>query len=349
MATLPTKPTIYDVAKAAGASASTVSAALSGSWKGRRIRPETVARVKDAAASLGYALNRQARGLRQARSGLVGMILPVHDNRFFSSLSQHFATEVRRRGLCPVIVSTRREPDEEVRTVEDLLSYVVDSLFIAGATNPDALSLMCREAKLRHVFLDLPAEHSPSVVGDNQAGADRLTRRLLDLMPEVGDARRGRIHFLGGDETLYATSRRLSAFRAAVTTRVGQFDADQVVACGYGPATAAREMERLVERLGGLPAALFINSIPVFEGAMSYLVRLPPESFSETAIGCYDYDPFGAFLPFPVHMVAQNASALIARGFALLDAGVEEPVLEMVAPDLVPPRTFRMDTLGDLG
>ncbi|MDZ4095134.1 MAG: LacI family DNA-binding transcriptional regulator [Paracoccaceae bacterium] len=343
------KPTIYDIARLCGASPSTVSAALNGNWQNRRIREETVLRIKDVAAAQGYSINMQARGLRKARSGLVGMILPVHDNRFFSSLSQHFATEARARGLCPVIVSARREPEEEVRSVKSLLSYAIDSLFIAGATDPESLSTICRGAGLPHVFIDLPSAHSASVVSDNTAGADSLTRTILDTMPTLADPLRARPYLLGGDPRLYASSRRIAAFRAAVTQRLGRCDDDQVLACGYVPAKAAIEIERLLDRIGGLPAGLFINSMPAFEGALSYLAHLPPEAFAQSVIGCYDYDPFGAFLQFPVHMVRQNSKEMILRAFALLDEGVAGPVLEMVAPNLVLPRTIPPGMLSERG
>lgn len=343
------KPTIYDVARESGSAPSTVSSALDGSWKQRRIKEETVERIKQVAEQLGYTANLQARGLRKARSGLIAMVLPVHDNRFFSSLSQHFATEVRARGQCPVIVSTLRETQEEVDSVEDLLNYAVDALFIAGATDPEGLSRICHRAKLPHVFIDLPSSHSPSVVSDNAFGAEMLTNKIIDTMPAVDDPLKNRVYFLGGSERLYATSRRVDAFRRVVTERLGDFSDDQVINCGYVPVRAAEEIRRLVERLGGLPAGLFINSVPAFEGSLSYLVNFPPEAFENSVIGCYDYDPFGAFLQFPVHMIAQNSRELVRKAFLLLDNNAHGEVLEMVRPELVHPRTIRADTLGERG
>jgi LacI family fructose operon transcriptional repressor len=343
------KPTIYDIARLSGASPSTVSASLNGSWKSRRIREETAQRIREVADAEGYSINMQARGLRKARSGLAGMILPAHDNRFFSSLSQHFTTEAWRRGLCPVIVSTRREPQEEVRSLESLLSYAIDSVFIAGATDPEALSRICRRVDLPHVFIDLPSTHSPSVVSDNSAGAAMLTRKIIETMPTVDDPRRAKPYLLGGDPRLYASSRRIAAFREVVTAETGHCGDDQVIACGYVPARAAEEMERLIDRIGGLPAGLFINSIPAFEGALSHLVHLPPEAFAQSVIGCYDYDPFGAFLQFPVYMVWQDSHAMVRRAFALLDLGAEAPTLDLVQPVLVPPRTILPGTLSEQG
>ena len=93
------KPTIYDVAEQVGASPSTVSAVLNGSWTRRRISETTVENIRKAAAELGYATNLQARGLRQARSGLVGMIIPIHDNRFFRR-SARILTRWRASAAC---------------------------------------------------------------------------------------------------------------------------------------------------------------------------------------------------------------------------------------------------------
>ncbi|MDZ4096601.1 MAG: catabolite repressor protein, partial [Paracoccaceae bacterium] len=194
-----------------------------------------------------------------------------------------------------MIVSTRREPHEEVRSLESLLSYAIDSVFIAGATDPEALSRICHRSGLPHVFIDLPSVESPSVVSDNAVGAAMLTGKILETMPVVDDPRRAKPYLLGGDPRLYASSRRIAAFREVVTAQTGHCGDDQVIACGYVPARAADEIEQLIARIGGLPAGLFINSIPAFEGALSHLVHLPPDAFAQTVIGCYDYDPFGAF------------------------------------------------------
>ena len=128
------KITIYDIAKKAGASPSAVSAALNGDWKQRRLKQETVERIKQVACDEGYSANLQARGLRKAESGLAGMVLPDHENRFFAELSQQFAREAHDRGLCPAIVHAGRDADAQLRSVESLIAYSVDLVMIAGAT-----------------------------------------------------------------------------------------------------------------------------------------------------------------------------------------------------------------------
>ncbi|MES2539172.1 MAG: LacI family DNA-binding transcriptional regulator [Pseudomonadota bacterium] len=349
MRKLTRKATIYDIARLSGASPSTVSAALGESWRTRRISEATVEAIRRIAAAEGYSTNMQARGLRKARSGLVGMVIPLHDNRFFSSMSQSFEAAARDRGLVPVIASSMREPAEELRIVETLISYAVDYLFIAGATDPDAVTAMCRAANLRHIFVDLPGKGAPSVVSDNAKGAADLTRRLLADRPVTGATPRDRIYLIGGDATDYASAQRIAAFRA-VLTEAGLPPLDeQIIACGYAPRSALREIAALCDRLGGLPAGVFVNSVTVLEGVLNHLSRLPLDDLRACVIGCYDYDPFAAYLQFPVHMVRQDAHGLIQEAYRMIDENVLDLVLKMVEPELIAPRTFYDSPFSDRG
>jgi LacI family fructose operon transcriptional repressor len=343
------KTTIYDIARLSGASPSTVSAVLNGSWARRRISETTVELIQRIAAEEGYSINMQARGLRQARSGLVGMIIPIHDNRFFSSLSQNFDTLARERGLCPVIASTLRNPQEERRIVETFISYAVDAIFIAGATDPLQLGILCSSANLKHIFVDLPGQNAPSVVTDNDSGARQLTRRILDAMPPPDGSVRGKPYFLGGSVTDHATAHRVEAFRQVVRAAGHSVSEDQIVQCGYAPSSSASAISDLCQRLGGLPAGLFVNSFTAFEGVMSHFVTLPPAVFAGSAIGCFDYDPFAAFLQFPVYMIKQDARGLIAKAYELLDSGETSATMHKVEPELIEPRTIAKQDLGVLG
>lgn len=328
------KLTIYDVARRAGASPSTVSAALNGTWKARRIRAETVERIKQVARDLGYSANLQARGLRKARSGLVGMILPAHDNRFFASLSQAFTAEARQRGEVPVIVSTLREADEETDALKSLLAYAVDAMMFVGTTAPSDLAALCREAGVAHVFVDQPCAEAPSVVSDNLAGVRALVDVLLD---RAGPGAAADMVFLGGDGGLYATGQRLVGFRAALAARGHTARDDQIVACGYRRADARTALAALHDRLGGLPPALIVNSIDCLEGALEFLRTLPDEAIAACRLGVWDHDPLGELWRFPIPMVRQRAGALVRQAYAHLDARDTAPSLTLIAPELIVP------------
>ncbi|MBG9390539.1 LacI family DNA-binding transcriptional regulator [Caenimonas aquaedulcis] len=314
------KSTIYDLARLADVSATTVSSVLSGNWRSRRIAEETAQRVLALAAEHRFSVNRQASGLRTSRSGLIGMIIPLHDNRYFSGMAQTFEKLARQRHLYPIVVSTLRDPALELETVRTLISYRVESLVVAGATDPDAISDLCKSHDIAHVNVDLPGRKSTSVITDNFWGAQQLTAELIARSRALRAAARNRPYFLGGIATDYATARRIEGFTDAVRTALGDIQPGQVDACGYEPDLAEAAAASLYKRIGGLPRALFVNSTIALEGVVRFLKRLPHEELERCAFGCYDWDPFGSMLSFPLLMVRQNVDGLLEQAFAVLDA-----------------------------
>jgi LacI family transcriptional regulator, fructose operon transcriptional repressor len=330
------KTTIYDVATESGVSASTVGSVLNGTWIKRRISKDLADRVLAVASTLGYRQNKQASALRTQKSGLIGMILPLHDNRYFSSLSQAFETEARQRNLCPMVVSTLRDPDEEKRTVATLISHNVDSLFIAGATDPDPLSRMCSDAGIPHINVDLPGALVASVVTDNYFGASELTRYLLQ---KSDNPQGGVMHFIGGVRTDFNTIERIRGFKDVLLSETGIApDLGQVNTCGYGPDAAERAVRSLLDQLGSLPNAIFVNSTIAFEGVFRVLKELPDEAFDHFSVGCFDWEPFLSHLHFPVAMVRQDAQTMIKTAFKIIDQnGFQSSKISLIRPELVFP------------
>ena len=64
------KTTIYDIARISGASASTVSAVLSGTWKERRIRENTAEAIRKIAAAIESPGGEQAVTLKVAEKAV---------------------------------------------------------------------------------------------------------------------------------------------------------------------------------------------------------------------------------------------------------------------------------------
>jgi LacI family transcriptional regulator, fructose operon transcriptional repressor len=330
------KSTIYDLARLADVSATTVSSVLSGNWRERRIAQDTAQRVIALAAEHRFSVNRQASGLRTSRSGLIGMIIPLHDNRFFSGMAQTFEKLARQRHLYPIVVSTLRDAALELETVRTLISYRVESLIVAGATDPDAISDVCQNHGVAHVNVDLPGRKAMSVISDNFWGAQQLTLALIAKSKPLRPAMRNRPYFLGGLATDDATLRRIEGFTDAVRSSSGQFGPGQVDACGYEPDLAEAAVAALYQRLNGLPRALFVNSTIALEGVVRFLKTLPHAELDRCTFGCYDWDPFASMLSFPLLMVRQNVDGLLEKAFTILDAGsVDEPGIIEIRPNLV--------------
>ena len=314
------KSTIYHLAELAGVSAGTVSAVLNGNWKQRRIAEATALKVQELAAKHMYSINRQASGLRKSKSGLIGMIIPLHDNRFFSGMAQEFERLARERDWHPLVVSTLRDPALELETVKTLISYRVEHLVITGATDPDSVSRICKDHGVAHVNVDLPGRMAASVISDNYWGAQQLTLALVERSASLRSARRNKAYFVGGLPSDHATQRRIEGFADVVRKHFGKMDADQVDACGYDGDLAEAAVRKLYARLGGLPRALLINSTIALEGVVRFLKTLPADELRACTFGCYDWDPFATMLSFPLLMVRQNVPGLLGEAFRIIDA-----------------------------
>ncbi|MDM9646407.1 LacI family DNA-binding transcriptional regulator [Rhizobium sp. S163] len=333
------KATIYDLSVASGISPSTVSAVLNGTWRKRRISEETADKIMSLAKAHRYTANLQARALRSSRSGLTGLLIPVYDTRFFSSMAQTFEAKARHRGLVPMVVSGRRDPEEERRTVESLIAYSIDSLFVAGATDPDGVHQACLRAGVPHVNIDLPGRYAPSVISDNRQGAEALTTAIIRHAEATGPLAAEDVFFFGGRAD-HASRDRVIGFHAVKQAIFGgEVQQDDIEVTGYSPGMTALAFEHFYERHGRLPRCFFVNSSINFEGLLRFMGRHDGEAFGDIVVGCFDYDPFGSFLPFPVYMIKPNVSEMLDRGFDLLEDEDAEPQIIMIEPQLVPPRT----------
>ena len=72
---------------------------------------------------------------------------------------------------------------------------------------------------------------------------------------------------------------------------------------------------------------------------LNYFAQQDFYLLKNTTIGFYDYDPFASFLHFPIHMVRQNSYELIEKAFFLIDSQASGQILEMIEPNLIPPRS----------
>lgn len=309
------RSTIYDVAQAAGASPSAVSAILNGTWKKRRISAATAERVARIAAEQGYAVNLQASLLRRERSHIIGMIVPKYDNRYFGAIAEQFETRARAAGLFPVITCTLRDPDLEFDAARELVSYQAETLVVTGATDPDRIAGFCAAAGVRVINLDLPGSLAPSILSDNFGAARDLTRLIMARMAEdFGTA--APLWFIGGRPHDHNTLERLRGFHAAHDESGLSPPASQVILPGYSPDKAT---DALADRPMATPCGIFVNSTITMEGVVRWL--LGHVAMDLVRIGCFDWDPFAALLPQNVGMAEQDVSAMLDRLFQMIAAG----------------------------
>ncbi|WP_447554726.1 substrate-binding domain-containing protein [Vreelandella sp. EE22] len=330
----PKRLTIYDLARLANTSPSTVSAVLNGSWQRRRISQKLADRILSLADSEGYSANMQARALRRERSGIIGMILPLYDNRYFSSIAQHFEAQARKRGLFAIVACTNRDPEQEREAARMMLGYRVECLVSTGATDPDTISEMCDENGVASINLDLPGSKAPSVISDNREGARQLTHALLDRLAwqQASDEA---ILFIGGRSGDHNTRERIAGFTQARTERGLATSEADIIPCDYAADKALTALEAYMRLRPRLPSAMFVNSTISLEGIVRWLQRSGYQ-LDDMVVGCFDWDPLAAAFHPRLMMARQSVEVMIERVFEVIDTPAPKAgLLIEVQPEII--------------
>src|SRR4051812_33979816 len=105
------RPTIQDVARAAGTSPSTASRALSGNGY---VAAQVRARVVAAADEIGYVPDINARALRNRTSRAVGVLISDLRNPFYANLAAGIEQRLRSAGYHVIVVNNDGEEEAEV-------------------------------------------------------------------------------------------------------------------------------------------------------------------------------------------------------------------------------------------
>ncbi|MFC5478256.1 LacI family DNA-binding transcriptional regulator [Massilia suwonensis] len=132
----PRSITLKDVARLAGLSPITVSRAL---HNPKLVKPDTIARVKEAAAAMGYIPNMLAGSLTTKRSQLIAAVVPQLSNSMFAETVQGLNDELSAHGyqLLLSLSNYSRQKEEDLLTA--ILSRQPDGVVLTGITHHPAV------------------------------------------------------------------------------------------------------------------------------------------------------------------------------------------------------------------
>ncbi|MCC7320655.1 MAG: LacI family DNA-binding transcriptional regulator [Rubellimicrobium sp.] len=205
------RPTIIDVARAAGVSKSTVSLVLQHSPS---VSARTREDVRRAMADLGYVYNRAAANLRSAQIGLVGLVINDLRNPFFAEFATAAQMAISDAGYVTVLANTDENPAVQARTVAAMIEHGVSGFIISPAYGDEEATFGALErAGLPAVQVLRKASARTDLfpfAAPDYAGGGRLAARHLI----AAGARR--IAFAGGLENRAVTLERLSGYHAEV-------------------------------------------------------------------------------------------------------------------------------------
>lgn len=275
------RPTLADVARAAGVDRSTASRVLNG--QPLRIRDEKRALIQQLARELGYHPSSTARGLRRQQIGALGLVIPDFANPVYATVMRSAALRAEELGyamLMGEILSNERDSSGPVfRRL--LHEQRIDGLIVATAQNSDGLLAELRRVHVPHVLAHRRtprAQHS--VVLDDEAAAGLAARYLA----ERGHTQLGAVV---GPLNIDTSKRRLAGFTQACR-KLGL----------PKPTVASKEFtahggyEGITELIATAtpPTAVFVSNLMAATGALAGLHAQRFEVPADVSIISYDDD-----------------------------------------------------------
>jgi LacI family transcriptional regulator len=323
---------LVDVARAAGVSIATASRALASGVPEPSPRH---ARVREAAAMLGYVPHGAARALASRRSGTLGAILPTIDNPIFASATQAMARELAGASRTLLIASHEYDPQAEIAAARSLVERGVDGLVLVGTDHPPALFEALDRAGVPYELIwSLEGAGFHHCVGfANREASARCAAHLLELGHE-------RFAVLAGEQAHNDRARdRVAGVRDALAVRGLRLPDRNVVETSFSLGGGRRGLRTLWERLGrdGFTALVCGNDLIALGAlieAAARGVRVPEEI---SVVGFDDIELAGEFSPplTTVHVPSGDIGRIAARRLLARLDGKRPPREHRIAVELI--------------
>ncbi|MFN0113727.1 MAG: LacI family DNA-binding transcriptional regulator [Paracoccaceae bacterium] len=308
------RPSLRDVAKAAGVSAACASNVINR----RRRQDDAIGRaVMSAVGQLGYRVNAIAANLRRTSSRLVGVVLPDFENPFFGALLAALERCAEESGYRLTPASSREDPQIEAREVAELLGWRVAGLLVAPTIRSPGPEAAVGGVPI--VVVDRVFGHpdTDEIAADNTAAASEVTARLIGLGHR-------RILVAHSDPALLNVAERLRGVRAAAeAARLGGIAVETpLLECGPSLGSADRAFANLFSRQE-VPGAIFaLNNLAALAayGAVQRRGMVPGR---DLALVGFDDSAWMAHMHPAVAAVVQPVEAIARASWERLIARIE--------------------------
>ncbi len=324
--------TIYDVARRAGVSISTVSYALNGT---RPISEETRRRIEQAVHELGYRPNAGARMLASTRTNILALSAPMHAETHppaFMAFVLAVVTAARDHDY-DVLLLTESEAVDGLRRVAS--SSLVDGVVVMDVSLEDTRLDVVRELGLPSSVIGVPRDTGGLVCIDldfERAGALAVERLHGGGHTAIG--------LLGQAPNLYERGSNFAPrFRDAFLATAAARPADTA----FTPAEPTRAgvaaaLDALRERLPAMTALVLDSNEHVHGLVLEALrergIRVPEDLSLLSACSSFTTDHFTPpldVIPLPAPTSGRRAVELVLAQLR----GVVEPHVELIEPTCV--------------
>lgn len=304
--------TIYDIAREAGVSVSTVSRVITGN---ARVKEEKRTRIEELIKRYDFKPNALAKSLRETKSRVIGMILIDFINPFYATLLSCCEKEVSKRGYSLIVSSTVGRMEMEQKYLDDMYEQRVGAIVNVGGKTDE----MTLDAEyVEHV--NRIANSIPIITTGKLDGADcyqvnldemKSSELMLNYLLSLGHRK---IAIIGGRSNVRSTmEKRLKYKQLLQKNGIAVREEYIIEGDSYDDSSGYAGMNQLMDLQDKPTAVVGINdftAIGIVRAALDRGLKIPEDisiaSFDDTFIAnlcrprltsvSYDYELFGRTL-----------------------------------------------------
>jgi LacI family transcriptional regulator len=303
--------TIHDIAKRLNLSASTVSRAL----KDNPVISESTRKlVKKIAGEMGYQPNILAASLRTRRTNTIGVIVPLINRHFFSSVISGIEDVAYSQGFAVTISQSNDKLEKECKIAHTLFANRVDGIIlsIGMETNSYDHIKLFSERKIPIVFFDRVVDEikAHKIVVDDYGGGYRATRHLINQGAKT-------IAHIGGPLNLKIYEYRQKGYCEALKEAGLELDNSLIINNSLSKEEGKKAVEQLLQN-NIKPDAIFCANDTT---ALSVIIYLQENGYNvpdDIAIVGFSNEPFSevvtpsiSTVKQPGYLIGQKAAQLI--------------------------------------
>ena len=249
--------TIYDIAKEAGVSASTVSRVLTGNAAVRQDKKE---RIQSIIQKYNFRPNALAKGLSDTSTKTIGIIAADVRNPYYSALFVACEVAAEEAGYNVSLANSLGEKEREQAQLDLLLQQRVDAIIQMGGRVDDLITDDTYAEKVRSVCRTTPVvvtgklDKAPvhSVVIDEAKGMNLVMEHLIGLGHK-------KIALVGGEMRVNSTFLKYQKYREILDKYGIQENGEYVVNGTYDPETGYEATNKILELKDRPTAIIAIN------------------------------------------------------------------------------------------
>ena len=274
--------TIRDVAARAGLSVGTVSKYING----KTVKESTRLAIEEAIKELDFHPNNIAKGLRNAKSFSVAILLPMLDSTFCTSMISSIESTLLPLGYSVIVCECHNNAEMELRKTQYLIDRMVDGIVLIPYASDGKQIEMIQKSNIPLILLD-------------QGHKD--------------------IAIITGSPNHYTSVGRLNGYKKAMT-EAGLTLCDDYIQCGDYSIDGGYEAMLRLCKLKKRPTAIFISNYDMTIGAylaINYLRLKIPEDISVIGFDNFPLanvvNPPLSFAEQPTNLMGTEAGKLLYK------------------------------------